>query len=59
MRLTGFHNGYWLAHRLLNSRAEVYYGTAYDLPEGLGHFDLAVVGMMLPHQSVRSEFWNK
>jgi hypothetical protein len=41
--------GYWLAHRLLGSRARVHYGTAYDLPEGLGRFDVVVLGMMLPH----------
>lgn len=40
---------YWLAHRLLRSRARVWYGTAYDLPAELGQFDVVVVGMMLPH----------
>lgn len=47
-------NAYWLAHRLLNSRAQAYYGTAYELPAALGQFDVAVIGMMLPH--VREPF---
>lgn len=47
-------DAYWLAHRLLGSRARVHYGTAYDLPPELDRFDVAVVGMMLPH--VREPF---
>ncbi len=47
-------NAYWLAHRLLGSRARVHYGTAYDLPAALGQFDVAVIGMLLPH--VREPF---
>jgi SAM-dependent methyltransferase len=47
-------DAYWLAHRLLGSRARVHYGTAYDLPAALGQFDVAVVGMLLPH--VREPF---
>jgi methyltransferase family protein len=42
-------SGYWLAHRLLKSQAKAYYGTGYDLPTDLGHFDVAVLGMVLPH----------
>ena len=44
-------NGYWLCHRLLNSKAEVYYGDIYDLPEELGQFDIALVGSVLEHLS--------
>jgi Methyltransferase domain len=44
-----FQAGYWLAHRLLRSRARVYYGSGYDLPAGLGQFDVVMLGMMLPH----------
>jgi SAM-dependent methyltransferase len=44
-------NAYWLCHRLLNSRAEVYYGDIYDLPEELGQFDVAIVGSVLEHLS--------
>jgi SAM-dependent methyltransferase len=42
-------NAYWLCHRLLNSKAEVYYGDIYDLPLELGQFDIAVVGSVLEH----------
>jgi SAM-dependent methyltransferase len=56
-------NAYWLCHRLLQSRAKVYYGDIYDLPVGLGQslelaqsresgeFDIAIVGSVLEHLS--------
>ena len=44
-------NGYWLCHRLLNSRAEVYYGNIYALPPALGAFDVVIVGSVLEHLS--------
>jgi SAM-dependent methyltransferase len=44
-------NAYWLCHRLLNSKAEVYYGNVYQLPEELGQFDIAIVGSVLEHLS--------
>ena len=44
-------NAYWLCHRLLDSRAEVYYGNIYDLPTELGQFDIAIVGSVLEHLS--------
>ena len=44
-------NAYWLCHRLLNSKAEVYYGDIYDLPRELGQFDVAIVGSVLEHLS--------
>jgi hypothetical protein len=44
-------NAYWLCHRLLESRAEVYYGNVYDLPQELGQFDVAIVGAVLEHLS--------
>ena len=47
--LRQFQDGYWLAHRLLGSRARVHYGTAYHLPADLGQFDMVMVGMILPH----------
>lgn len=52
--MQGRQRGYWLAHRLLNSKARVYYGTAYQLPDALGTFDVVLIGMMLPH--VRDPF---
>lgn len=44
-------NAYWLAHRLFHSKAEVFYGDVYHLPEELGHFDVAIVGSVLEHLS--------
>ena len=44
-------NAYWLCHRLLKSRAEVFYGNVYELPEELGQFDVAIVGGVLEHLS--------
>jgi 2-polyprenyl-3-methyl-5-hydroxy-6-metoxy-1,4-benzoquinol methylase len=45
----GLRNAYWLAHRLLKSRAKCYYGNVYDLPEALGEFDVVMVGQILGH----------
>lgn len=42
-------NAYWLCHRLLRSKAEVYYGDINHLPEELGQFDVAIVGSVLEH----------
>ena len=44
-------NAYWLSHRLLNSRAEVAYGSVYQIPLELGLFDVAIVGSVLEHLS--------
>lgn len=44
-----FRNSYWLAHRLLKSKAAMYYGTIYDIPAEVGDFDVVVLGMILPH----------
>src|SRR6266540_3206238 len=44
-------NAYWLCHRLLESKAEVYYGNVYDLPRELGKFDVAILGSVLEHLS--------
>jgi SAM-dependent methyltransferase len=44
-------NAYWLSHRLLGSKAEVFYGNIYDLPRELGQFDVAIVGSVLEHLS--------
>ena len=44
-------NAYWLCHRLLGSRAEVYYGNIYAMPVELGQFDVSIVGAVLEHLS--------
>ncbi len=42
-------NSYWLAHRLLGSRARAYYGDVYSIPDEIGSFDVVLLGMILPH----------
>jgi O-methyltransferase len=42
-------SGFWFAHERFGSRARVHYGSAYDLPESLGRFDLAVMANVLLH----------
>ena len=42
-------NAYWLAHRAHGSGARVAYGTVYDVPAGLGMFDVATFGSVLLH----------
>ena len=42
-------NAYWLCHRLLQSRAKVFYGDIYRLPQALGQFDVAIVAAVLEH----------
>jgi SAM-dependent methyltransferase len=42
-------NAYWLSHRLLGSRAEVFYGSVYEVPPSLGQFDVVIVGAVLEH----------
>ena len=44
-------NAYWLCHRLLGSKADVFYGDVYDLPPELGQFDVTIVGAVLEHLS--------
>jgi SAM-dependent methyltransferase len=44
-------NAYWLAHRLLKSKANVFYGNIYDLPAELGTFDTVIIGSVLEHLS--------
>ncbi len=47
-------NAYWFTHQKLNSKAQVYYGDIYKLPEQLGNFDIVVMGMVVTH--VRDPF---
>lgn len=42
-------NAYWLCHRLLQSRAEVFYGDIFGLPRSLGQFDVVIAGAVLEH----------
>ncbi len=47
--MEGLRNGYWFAHERLRSKARVHYGNVYDLPDELGHFDIAVLCAVLLH----------
>jgi SAM-dependent methyltransferase len=47
-------NAYWLAHRLLQSKAKVVYGSVYAIPTAIGPVDIAVYGAILLH--VRDPF---
>lgn len=42
-------NAYWFAHRALSSRAQVAYGSVYELPATIGPVDVAVLGSVLLH----------
>ena len=42
-------NSFWMAHHAFKSRATVLYGDAYDLPDELGQFDVAVMAAVLLH----------
>jgi hypothetical protein len=42
-------NGWWFAHRLFGSRAKVVYGNIYEIPEEIGHVDIATFGSILLH----------
>jgi hypothetical protein len=42
-------NAYWLAHRLLDSKAQVVYGNVYAIPDAIGPVDVAIYGSILLH----------
>jgi SAM-dependent methyltransferase len=42
-------NSFWFSHAAYRSNAQVYYGSAYQLPETLGSFDVALMGSVLLH----------
>ena len=42
-------NGFWFTHRRRGSSAKVLYGSAYDLPDELGSFDIGVMAAILLH----------
>jgi len=42
-------NSFWFSHAAHRSNAKVYYGNAYELPEALGSFDVALMGSVLLH----------
>jgi O-methyltransferase len=42
-------NSFWFAHRKFRSRAQVWYGDVYNIPDELGQFDVAVMAAVLLH----------
>ena len=42
-------NSFWFSHAAYRSKARLYYGSAYDLPESLGSFNVALMGSVLLH----------
>lgn len=42
-------NAYWFTHQKLSSRARAIYGDVYDLPDGIGTFDVVILGAILEH----------
>jgi O-methyltransferase len=42
-------NSFWFGHPAHGSKAKLWYGDVYKLPEALGHFDVAVMGALLLH----------
>jgi SAM-dependent methyltransferase len=42
-------NAFWLAHRAFHSKAKLVHGTVYQVPVGIGSFDLATFGAILLH----------
>ena len=46
---TTWQNGYWLAHRLLRSKAKAVYGDIYHPASDMGRFDVVIVGAVLEH----------
>ena len=49
LEIESWKNAYWLCHRLLNSRAEVFYGDIFRLPKALGQFEVVIAGAVLEH----------
>jgi hypothetical protein len=47
--LRGIRNAYWLGHALTGSSAKVVYAHVNELPDALGHFDVAVLANVLQH----------
>ena len=50
--ITRIKNAYWYVHRILKSKAKVYYGDIYNIPDQLGQFDVVMFGMVLLHLRV-------
>ena len=47
--LERLNNGFWYAHQAFESLSQVVYGSVYDIPTGLGQFDICTLGAVLLH----------
>jgi 2-polyprenyl-3-methyl-5-hydroxy-6-metoxy-1,4-benzoquinol methylase len=47
--LQRLHNSWWFTRNLFGSKADVAYGTIYDLDKSLGDFDVVTLGSILLH----------
>lgn len=47
--LVRLRNGFWFAHKAFGSNAKVAYGTAYDIPGGIGEVDIVTLCSVLLH----------
>jgi hypothetical protein len=48
-------NSFWFAHQRLGSRARVFHGCAYALPDDFGPFDITVLSSVLLHTKLPLE----
>jgi SAM-dependent methyltransferase len=47
--IQSLNNGFWYAHEQLGSKARLVHGTAYDVPNEIGRFDVATLCSLLLH----------
>jgi hypothetical protein len=47
--IAGLNNAYWLVHQAFGLRARLVHGTVYDIPAGIGTFDVSTLGSVLLH----------
>jgi len=47
--MTRIKNSFWFTHSAYKSKAQLLYGDAYNLPDSLGAFDIAVMSALLLH----------
>ena len=47
--LRTLHNSFWFAHRVCGSRAQVVYGSIYEVPAAIGPVDVCTYGCILLH----------
>lgn len=47
--LNAIKNSYWYVYHAVGSKNKAFYGDLYNLPKGLGMFDVAILGQFLVH----------